>query len=185
MKRTFVLKLLMTNKYKINEKQKARIWKWLQNNTIANRGKFDGTKENQLLGLIGEFEVHNYLLGYYPEFKKGFDGGIDIVYKGKTIDVKTMGRNVDIKMEYVNNFYSCQLKYDCDVLIFASINKQDNTFQICGWIDKKNIPRKSIFYEQGEKRYRDDGSYFELEADTYEIYNYNLIDMKYLDEVNK
>ena len=74
-------------KYKINEEQKQRIWKWLQNNTVANRGKFDGTKENQLLGLIGEFEVHNYLLGYYPKFKKGFDGGIDIVYKGKTIDV--------------------------------------------------------------------------------------------------
>jgi len=175
----------MIQRYKINKEQKERIWKWLQTNNVANRGHFDGTKENQLLGLVGEFEVHKYLLGSYPKFKKGFDNGIDVVYKGLTIDVKTMGRNVDAKMKYVNNFLSCQLKYDCDVLIFVSINKQENTFQICGWIEKKNLHRKSIFYEKGERRYRDDGTYFELESDTYEIYNYNLIDMKYLDEINK
>ena len=78
---------MMIEKYKINQEQKKRIWKWLQSNNIANRGEFDGDKQKQLVGLIGEFEVHNYLLGYYPEFKKGFDGGVDIIYKDKTIDV--------------------------------------------------------------------------------------------------
>ena len=176
---------MMIEKYKINQEQKKRIWKWLQSNNIANRGEFDGDKQKQLVGLIGEFEVHNYLLGYYPEFKKGFDGGVDIIYKGKTIDVKTMGRNVDCQMRYVNNFVASQLKYDCDVIIFVSVNKKDNTFSICGWIEKNNLQRKSILYEKGEKRQRDDGTFFKCEADMYEIFNYNLIDMKWLKNKNK
>ena len=166
---------------KINQEQKRRIWNWLQNNTVANRGVNDGNKENQLTGLIGEFEVHNYLLGYYPEFSNSFDGGVDIVYKGKTIDVKTMCRTVDAKMEYANNFYACQLKYNCDIIIFVSLNRLENTIQICGWIEKKNLEKKSIFYEKGEKRYRDDGTYFKFKADNYEIYNYNLIDISWFD----
>ena len=110
--------------YKINIDLKNKIWEWLKTNNIANRGEFDGNKENQLVGLIGEYEVHNLLLGYYPEFKNGFDGGIDIIYKNK-----------------------------------------------------------SMFYEKGEKRYRDDGTFFILKTDTYEIYNYNLIDTKYINEI--
>tara|TARA_Y100000310_G_C20124929_1_gene553192 strand:- start:25 stop:549 length:525 start_codon:yes stop_codon:yes gene_type:complete len=169
----------------INKEQKLRIWNYLKTNSIAKRGRFDGNKENQLLGLIAEFEIHNLLLGHYPEFKSGFDNGVDIIYKGKSIDVKCMGRNVYVKMDYVNNFLECQLKYNCDVLIFASINKEENCLQICGWIYKKDIPKKSILYEKGERRYRTDGTYFTLQENTYEITNYNLIDFKYIYEINK
>ena len=165
--------------YKINVEQKERIWKWLKNNNIANRGSFDGDREKQLIGLIGEFEVHNYLLGFYPEFKKcKYDGGIDIIYKDKSIDVKTMGRTVDSKIEYINNFKSSQIKYECDIIIFVSINKKENTYQICGGINKNNLEIDAILYEKGKNRYRDDGTSFKLYTDTYEIYNYNLIDIE-------
>jgi len=152
---------------------------------FGKRSSANGNKEQQLTGIIGQSVVMNLFGLGNVNGEDGFDDGVDILYNNKKIDVKTMGRNVDAKMKYVNNFLSCQLKYDCDVLIFVSINKQENTFQICGWIEKKNLHRKSIFYEKGERRYRDDGTYFQLESDTYEIYNYNLIDMKYLDEINK
>jgi hypothetical protein len=169
--------------YKINIDLKNKIWEWLKKNNIANRGEFDGNKENQLVGLIGEYEVHNLLLGYYPEFKNSFDGGIDIIYKNKSIDVKTMGRTVDAKLSYINNFVSSQIKYDCDILVFVSINKKQNTFQICGYINKEDLEIESMFYEKGEKRYRDDGTFFILKTDTYEIYNYNLIDTQYINEI--
>ena len=161
---------MMIEKYKINQEQKKRIWKWLQSNNIANRGEFDGDKQKQLVGLIGEFEVHNYLLGYYPEFKKGFDGGVDIIYKDKTIDVKTMGRNVDCQMHYVNNFVASQLKYDCDVIIFVSVNKKDNTFSICGWIEKIICSVNQYFM----RRERKDKEMMEL------FLNAKLICMRYL-----
>ena len=103
--------------YNINLENKNKIWNWLKTNNIANRGRFDGNKEKQLIGLIGETEFYNLIYNKYPEPKKGFDNGVDIIYNDKSIDVKTMSRNVDCKNHYVNNFLECQLKYDCDFIV--------------------------------------------------------------------
>jgi len=165
--------------HKINIDIKRKIWNYLQDNSIANRGHFDGSKENQLLGLIAEFEIHNILLGFYPEFKEGFDNGVDIIYNDYTIDVKCMGRTVDCKKSYVNNFLECQLKYNTDIIIFTSINKIENNLQVCGWLWKKELIEKGTLYKKGEKRYRDDSSYFILAENTYEVLNKDLNNFNY------
>jgi len=160
--------------YNINLENKNKIWNWLKSNNIAQRGKFDGSKEKQLIGLIGEFEFHYFLFGCYPPFKNEFDKGVDILYNNKSIDVKTMSRNVNCKDHYVNNFLECQLKYNCDIIVFLSINMKKNTFQICGYIPKKEILEKGILYKKGDIRTRDDKTKFICEENMYEIKNVDL-----------
>jgi len=166
--------------YNINLENKNKIWNWLKTNNIANRGRFDGNKEKQLIGLIGETEFYNLIYNKYPELKKGFDNGIDIIYDNKSIDVKTMSRNVDCKNHYVNNFLECQLKYDCDFIVFVSINIKKNTFQICGYIPKNEILDKGILYKKGDIRTRDDETTFTCEENMYEIKNVDLYKFKKL-----
>jgi hypothetical protein len=168
--------------YKLNINIKQKIWNWLQSNNVANRGKFDGDKTKQLIGLLGEFETHNYLLGYYPELKFGFDNGIDIIYNKKKIDVKTMGRNVDCKPHFANNFLECQINYESNYIIFTSINLKNNTFQICGYLHKDNLKKKGILIKKGDKRFRDNGTFFIVQENFYEINNESLTsihDLKY------
>lgn len=156
-------------KFKIDSDNKIRIWNWLQNNSIAHRGRFDGDKEKQLVGLVGESEFYKLLYGEYPEFKDGFDQGVDLVYKGKRIDVKTMGRNVVCTSSYVNNFLKCQLDYKCDIVVFISLNKKDNYFQVCGSLPKHLISQLGKFYPAGSTRYRDDNTSFVVQEDMYEV----------------
>ena len=142
---------------------------FLNGNSVANRGKFDGSKRNQAVGLACELEAHNYLLGYYPILKNGFDGGIDFVYKGLTIDVKSMERKGYVKDYYVNNFIRLQERYNTDVLLFCNYNNKERVVELCGWIYKKELNDKAKLYKAGELRTRSDGSTFELTVDNYEI----------------
>ena len=80
----------------IPNKLKTEVWEYLNENNIGNRFEFNGNKEQQFVGLVGEIIIKR-LFGLDHEFKNGFDGGFDFVYKGLKIDVKTMGRNVDVK----------------------------------------------------------------------------------------
>ena len=166
--------------YNINLENKNKIWNWLKSNNIAQRGKFDGSKEKQLIGLIGETEFYNLIYNKYPELKKGFDDGIDIIYNDKSIDVKTMSRNVNCKEHYVNNFLECQLKYNCDFIVFVSINIKNNTFQICGYIPKKEILAKGILYKKGDTRTRDNETKFTCKENMFEIKNVDLYKFKKL-----
>lgn len=155
---------------------------FLQSHSLGNRGVEDGTFEQQLTGLIGEYIVYYHLKREKPDLSKkedGFDGGIDIVHNGVRIDVKTMGRNSYVRGEYVNNFYVMQQKYDCDVLTFCSYHKSQQVIEICGWIHKNELSEKGIFYKAGSKRLRDNGTFFHFRQDNYEVKNKDLrpIDM--------
>lgn len=147
---------------------------YLSFHNIAQRGRFDGDFENQFTGLLGEVMVYEYLFKTTPELKEGNDGGIDMVYKGTSIDVKTMRRNVLAKPEYVNNFLALQMNTKCDVLIFNSYCEPLNTLQICGWIFKKELLERGQLIKKGEFRYRTNGTKFQVLEDTIEIQNSNL-----------
>jgi hypothetical protein len=104
----------------------------------------------------------------------GFDGGYDLYYKGFKIDVKTMGRTVAVKSNFVNNFVSLQLKFDCDVYIFCSLNKKNNILTICGWVTKEELLDRSKYYEKGTVRVRSNNSQLILQEAIYEIENHKL-----------
>ena len=145
---------------------------YLKTNNLANRGKHDGTKKQQLVGLVGEMESNYLLKGFYPDLKekgKGFDGGFDIVLKNYKIDVKSMERKVYTKPHYANNFPRLQDHYNPDILLFTSINKSTYKIEFCGWIWKKELNEKSILYEKGSVRKRGHNDIMVVKEDNYEV----------------
>ena len=151
--------------------------KFHQENNIGIRGHADGSKEEQLTGIIGQNIICLYL-GKPFMISDGFDGGVDIILNDSTIDIKTMGRNVYPQPYYVNNLMATQLKYNVDNYLFCSYHKKDKVLTVCGWIDKKGFKDKAKFYKEGEVRTRSNGTDFITKADLYEIEN------KYLNRIN-
>jgi len=149
---------------------KLKCWDYLSENNMGNRHSANGNREQQFVGLLGEV-ITKDVFGLKHKYKSGFDGGFDMRYKGKKIDVKTMGRTVDMKPYFVHNFIGFQKEFDCDIYIFNSLNKTTNKKEICGWITKDNLIKKSCFYKEGDVRNRDNGTCFKMKADTYEIEN--------------
>ena len=160
-------------KYNIPVKLKNDVWEYLNKNNIGNRFEFNGSKEQQFVGLVGEIMIKR-LFNLEHKFEKGFDGGFDFIYKGFKVDVKTMGRNVDVKDYFVNNFVAHQKQFDCDIYIFCSLNKQINQLTICGYLTKKELLQKSVYRKKGETMHRSNGTSFVLKTNNYQIQNKDL-----------
>ena len=94
----------------IPENIKKQCWDYLSKNSLAHRGKADGNKNEQFVGLVGEI-LTKKVFGIKHKFEKGYDGGFDFQYKNKRIDVKTMSRTVDMKDHYVHNFIAYQILF--------------------------------------------------------------------------
>ena len=158
----------------IPKELKVKVWKYLQSNNIGQRGDADGSKEQQYVGLLGEYAVKQYL-GMPIEFSGGFDGGFDMAdIDGRKWDVKTMGRMVDPKPYYANNLIGSQLKYDCDYYLFCSLNKRTSVLTLCGYIDTALFKKVAYFTPKGQNVYRDDGTKFKMKTDTWNIINSDL-----------
>jgi hypothetical protein len=154
----------------------------LRTTNFGQRGKADGNKVEQYIGIIGQSVIMDLLGMPLIESKEGFDGGIDFTYNNKTYDIKTMGRETYPQDHYVNNLIAMQSDYNVDRYIFASINKLTIELTICGWIDKQGFKDKAIFYPEGATRTRSDGTTFTTKAGLYEIKNSDLIRSNSLDK---
>ena len=158
---------------RIDDGLKRRVWSFLKDNNVGNRSRANGNKTEQDVGLLGVSVVKNHF-GINSNLNNGFDGGFDFEYNGIKVDVKTMGRTVDPKPYYVNNFISYQSDFDCDAYIFCSINKKTSDLTICGWVTKDELMDRSLLYKEGSIRTRTDGTTFKMKAPTYEIKNADL-----------
>lgn len=167
-------------KLPIPQELKMRVATYLKTTNLGKRGEFDGTFDNQFTGMVGEVMAYEYLSGKRYEFRKDEDDGVDIGIQGKLIDVKTMLRSVDVRPHFVNNFVASQLKYKADALVFCSINKKTSTLEICGWIAKSDFSLRAILHKKDTERFRDNGTKFKLQVDTYEIGNEQLNDINTL-----
>jgi len=153
--------------------------RWLvQNTNYGQRGNADGDKSQQLRGLIGQCVVMDCLGYELPSLSNEHDGGIDLNYNGLTIDIKTMGRNTDPKPEYVNNLIGLQSHFNVNAYIFCSLNRDDVTLTICGWILKRDFLKLAEFTPKDGYRQRADGTKFQTKADLYELKNNCLNDVK-------
>lgn len=142
---------------------------------MGNRGDgSDGTKVQQMTGIIGQNMLNQALGKPLMKAGGGFDGGIDGELYGLTFDIKTMGRDVDPSLDFVNNLMQSQTKFNVDVYIFASLNKQTNKFTVCGWIPKHLFLERAVLFEKGKERKRRDGTTFQTKAGMYEIKNSDL-----------
>lgn len=110
----------------------------------------------------------------YVDGETGFDGGVDILFNNKKIDVKTMGRKTDVRPNYTNNFLKLQDYLDTELYIFCSYHKIKKEITVCGWIGKEDFINKRKFYPKGTIRTRFDNSTFKTFSDLYEIDNTDL-----------
>ena len=142
---------------------------------MGNRGDgSDGTKEQQMIGIIGQ-NMLNIALGL-PLMQPGggFDGGIDAHVSGLSLDIKTMGRTVTPRLDFVNNLMQSQTKFKVDGYIFASLNTTTDKFTICGWLPKPLFLERATLFEKGAVRQRKDKTTFTTKAAMYEIKNSDL-----------
>jgi hypothetical protein len=156
---------------------------YLQNHNLGNRGVEDGDYAKQKHGLIGELSVYKYLFGTYPDLSNkqdGFDGGYDMAYNGRLIDVKTMGRKTYVRSDFVNNFYLLQFGHKADTIVFCSYHTIDMVLEICGWLPKAELAERGILYAAGTQRSRADGSSFPFRQENYEVENKDLNDIETL-----
>lgn len=152
---------------------------------FGKRGVADGTKEQQLTGIIGQSVLMELFDAGLIDGSKGFDGGKDILYNGIKIDVKTMGRTTDMRSYYVHNFIGLQKDYDTDIYIFCSYNKTSNKLTICGWISKDDLIKKATLYPKGTIRTRSNGTTFEIFTDLYELANTTLNNVDTIEELKQ
>ena len=148
-------------------------WDTVNKRNCGNRSiGANGNKEQQYTGILGETVIYDIVYDKLPEYNEA--GTVDIVINGKKVDIKTMGRTVYMKPDYVHNFVGYQKDFPNDIYIFNSIVKKDRTIQICGWLPKDEFFLKCNFYKKGEDRFRTDGSSFKTKAPLYEIKNKEL-----------
>lgn len=145
---------------------------------FGKRQTANGTKEQQIVGLIGEIMIRDLFNAGKINGLNGFDGGFDLEYSGKLIDVKTMGRKTDPKPEFVNNFIELQLNHKAEYFIFNSLNKKTKELTICGWISKSNFIKLADYFPKGATRQRKNGTQFKTFTGLYELQN------KYLKQVH-
>lgn len=175
-------------KIKINDNIIKHCLDLIEKVNFGKRNKANGTKAQQLVGILGQCVVQDLLgLGLIKP-GTGFDGGFDIEYfaneeRGLKIDVKTMTRTTDMRDYYVHNFVGLQKDYNNDVYIFCSYNKSNNELTICGWISKEKFLELSNFYPEGSTRTRADGTQFKTFADLYEIKNTDLNPINNIEEL--
>ena len=153
---------------KIPETLKQEIWRKLQTVDLGKRGVADGSKQDQLTGMIGEIMIKQ-MFKVEHKWDEGFDGGYDMKIGDIKFDIKTMARSVDPQPDYVFNILEYQKDLDSDAYIFASINKRTNMLYVCGWILKEDFFKKAEKFEKGKKRKRKDGSKMKLKANNFEI----------------
>ena len=165
--------------------QKEAAKKLVEQFNFGHRGRGDGDQRMQETGILGQICVADLFGLSRPSGEKGFDGGFDFIINGKKVDIKTMGRMVDVKSHYVHNFVGYQLNFECDYYIFASYNKRFSKLQICGVISKDQFLIKADHYNIGDLRYRDDGTSFRSRAPLYEIKQSNLIQVKSKEDILK
>lgn len=157
----------------------------LAKHNFGKRFTANGTKEQQLTGIIGQSIVMDFFDKGFVDGLSGFDEGVDLVFNNKTIDVKTMGRTTSVKPGYTNNFLKLQDYFKTDIYIFCSYNKKKQVLTICGWISKEDFIQKRRFYPKGSIRTRFDGTTFTTFADLYEIDNTNLNNVNSITDLKK
>lgn len=96
-----------------------------------------------------------------------------------------MTRTVSVQPHYVHNFIGYQENYQVDYYIFASYNKRNDVFTICGYVSKEEFKLLANFYNKGDKRYRDDDTWFISRAPLYEIMQSKLKSLDSIEDIKE
>ena len=178
--------------------------------SIANRGDFDGTGEDQITGLIGESVVKHHHTGSYIDFEKrleednGADGGVDYTAYGVNYDVKssrrsrlinpngvgTNGKSLDGDWDWSFLISDLQMGdyYESDILVFCYYAPKKagrwsppvDTVQILGYYPKPLIKLNSRWKPKGSIVFNNYGQPIELKSDCYQFDVKHMMDFREL-----
>jgi hypothetical protein len=168
---------------KVTENLEKHCVEQIERFNFGKRFTANGNKEQQLTGIIGQSVVMQMFGLDFVDGNIGFDDGVDLTFNDRTMDVKTMGRNTDVKTSYTNNFLKIQDYFKTQIYIFCSYNKIKKEVTVCGWIDKENFIAKRNYFEKGAIRKRFDGTEFIVFSDLYEIDNEHLNNVNSIEEL--
>lgn len=146
---------------------------YLQDN-LLKYAKKNGTFDQQKKGFISELLTHHYLLGTHKKLQNFFDDGIDFVYKGFNVDVKTGTRLTFIKPNYSALYMVKAMAYKTDIVIFNNYNTTEDIVEICGWIFSKDIERYARRIEENSVRKLDGNKTMISKFENFDI-NYTLL----------
>jgi hypothetical protein len=122
----------------------------VKNTNYGNRGVDDGDKHDQLIGIVAQCAIMD-LMGYeLPEVTHEADGGIDIVYDGIKIDIKTIACKSYPTLNYSAIIFANQKHYQTDVYIFSMVHREDKMLTITGWMDKADFFKKATMRKKGD-----------------------------------
>jgi len=124
---------------------------------FGNRGKADGSKEQQYVGILGENMLRDFVGVELNGGGGTHDGGFDIHWYGQKTDIKTVGRSTDPKPHFAVNFYPQQRNADVDRYIFTSLNAISKRLAVCGWMPKVDFFNAAEYLTAGAVRYQDNG----------------------------
>lgn len=170
---------------RVTEEQSKYAQRLVKYFNFGQRGRGDGNKSEQYTGMLGQTILADMLDVARPIGGNGFDGGFDFYINEKKVDIKTMTRTTDVRDYYVHNFVAYQLDYDVDYYVFASYNKQNQYFTICGCIDKKSFKQLAAYYPMNTYRTRSDGTSFRTKAPLYEINQTSLIAVDSIEQLKE
>lgn len=157
---------------------------FLKENNIAKRGREDGSRRKQGIGLVGEIITYQFLTGESPDYilsKTTNDGGVDFTYKGFKIDVKTKGIRAYAQPDFEHTLYKMQVKYDIDILIFCYFNTKHRIVEICGWDYKDKFLERATFKPKGTLCNQGTSKPFTMREDNYSI---RVKDLRPIEELN-
>lgn len=151
---------------------------------IGKRKTFNGNRTNQVVGITGEFIIAD-LLGLERPKGDGFDGGWDIQIGQKLIDIKTVGRTSNARLDYDSNVIEAQMDFKATHFLFCSLNKTERLFTIVGFISKDDFKAKAKYYRKGDVYTRVNGDTMILKAAGYFIENRELIQINSIEELKE
>lgn len=125
------------------------------NNSIMN-----GTRN--FVGFLGEEIMMDYLGIDSPSNTYDYD----IVYNGKTIDVKTKLTTVTPKLYYDCSIAAYNIKQKCDLYAFVRVHKNLKEAWVLGLKEKQAYLDESRFLKKGDK---DGNNNFTVRADCYNL----------------
>jgi hypothetical protein len=167
----------------VTDEQRQWAEDYISRNNIGQRGEYDGSRSDQVIGKIGEKVVADKLQVSLVN-SRGFDNGIDMVYHKFKIDVKTKLRRCKMKPWYGFNIPVSQYnsyRFENNVYLFCSYSDTDNTLTTHGFIKKPDVRTRSIYLPRGSYRIREDGKKFPSDSGypvpTLEILNAGLVQL--------
>lgn len=135
----------------------------------GKRGRFDGKKKRQFLGMICENVVRDYYGAEWSKPITTWDGGWDFMWKEMKTDVKSTAYKGSPKINHRYTIIEDQIKYDAECFIFAYFNELERIVTITGWITKPDFLKKALYRKEGEKIMATQNRYFFSDANCHEI----------------